>query len=254
MKQSEAIEGIVSAYRSAHLDDKSGYSPETHNFLRQDVILHMYEIMLLFRRAFEISGIGMEDLQAARCLEVGCAWGFRLNQLLGFNLQPSQLAGIDLIPEYIDRARATFPRMNFSVMSATRMEFGDKSFDFSFAAMALSAMLDEAIIDASLDEMCRVSKRFVLLIDNFEPAHEDRRNGAVFFRGVSPSRIERLAGRPDVKDVRNLGSFWSTDHLPWRIYNALNRLGLDSLSYALAVRAWPRHSHRAYLISLRQAG
>ena len=48
----EAERRVVEAYAAAQLSDASGYSSATHSFMREDVILHMYEILMLLRQAF----------------------------------------------------------------------------------------------------------------------------------------------------------------------------------------------------------
>lgn len=247
----EAERRVVEAYAAAHLSDAGGYSSTTHSFMREDVILHMYEILLLLRQAFLAMGWRPEDLREKELLEVGCAWGFRLNQLLGFDFVPERLYGIDLIPEYIDAARRLHPGMTFDVMPASRMTYPDARFDGTIAIMALSAMLDPDMVAASLAEMCRVSREFVLVVDNFRSSYEDVRHGAVYFRGVDWRHVAALGHRGDVAEVKELGRFWSTSQLAWKAHAALQRI-VPSLAYAAAIRFPGRHSHRAYLVRLRQ--
>jgi hypothetical protein len=241
----------VEAYRTACLADPAAYSPVNHTFAREDVILLTYEALLLFRQAFLAAGWGPQAMAEKRVLEVGCAWGLRLQQLLGFNLRAENLHGVDLQPSWIEQARATNPNVHWATMSATALSYPDHSFDAAFAVMALSAMLDPAVIDDALAEMCRVSREFLLIVDNFEPGHTDQGRGAVFLRGVDPARIERLARRSDVACVRRLGSFWTTRRWAWKLAARLERLGLGSIAYAVAVRLLAPHSHRGYLVRLR---
>jgi ubiquinone/menaquinone biosynthesis C-methylase UbiE len=247
---SSGTERIVEAYRRACIDRPGGYSSAGHSFTREDVVLQMYEVLLLFRKAFIKAGWDSDALAEKRLLEVGCAWGLRLQQLLGFNTRPDNLYGIDLQDSYIAEARRNHPGIHYAVMSATEMSYADGTFDASFAVMALSAMIEPAIIDASLAEMCRVSRRFVLVIDNFEPSYQNTAEGATFFKGVERGRVEKLASRHDVRAVTVLGSFWTTRRTAWRLVSALSRVGLGSLAYALVVRLLAPHSHRAYLVEL----
>ncbi|HEU4698110.1 MAG TPA: class I SAM-dependent methyltransferase [Gemmatimonadales bacterium] len=242
----------IAAYRAAHLGDAGGYSATTHSFMREDVVLHMYEIMLLFRRAFTSLGWTPAAVGEKRLLEVGCAWGLRLAQLLGFGFAPEHLHGLDLLEPYITEARRRHPAMRFEVGSATAMTAAAGAYDVSCAVMTLSAMLDPATIDAALAEMCRVSREGVIIVDSFDPRQEDERHGAVYFRGVAPAHLERLRARPDVADIVLLGSFWTSSRLVWRLHGLLRRLA-PSLAYAVAVRWLAPHSHRGYLIRLRPA-
>jgi hypothetical protein len=246
----EAERRAVEAYGAAQLSDAGGYSSATHSYMREDVILHMYEILMLLRQAFLAVRWRPEELREKELLEVGCSWGFRLNQLLGFDFVPERLHGIDLIPEFIEAARRLHPSMNFEVMSARRMTYPDRRFDGTVAIMALSAMLQAEVVNEALAEMCRVSRDFILVIDNFRRNYEDARHGTVFLRGVDRGQIAALAHRPDVAEIRELGSFWSTSRFAWKAYAALRRIA-PSIAYAAAIRMPGPHSHRAYLVRLR---
>jgi ubiquinone/menaquinone biosynthesis C-methylase UbiE len=251
VEEDSRILKIIEAYQKVHLSRMNGYSPVNHSFLREDVLLQMYEYMVVFRKAFLAVGWNNTDLQKKRVLEVGCAWGLRLNQLVGFNFQPENMYGIDLLEPYIEEAKSFNTSINYEVMSATQMRYDDRYFDFSFACVALSAMLDEEIIDQALSEMCRVSKDFVLIIDNFDSSHEDQRDGILYFKGVDQKRIEKLTSRSDIASVTEIGSFWGTSAAAWRMYGLLKKLKLESIAYSVAIRMLSKHSHKAFLISKR---
>ncbi len=250
--QGLGTETIVEAYQKAHLNNPDGYLPENHSYMREDVILHMYEIMLLFRKAFLANGWSAREMGEKKILEVGCAWGYRLNQLTGFDLHHENLCGIDLLPQYVEMARRRYPGIRFEQMSATQMSFDDNSFDFSCAVMALSAMLDPKVIDDSLAEMCRVTRHSVLIVDDSNPAHENRRDGALYFKGIDPSRLQKLVDMGLAESVRELGSFWSTSATAWKLNSVLRKVGLESVAYAVAIRTLARHSHKAWLIKLNK--
>jgi ubiquinone/menaquinone biosynthesis C-methylase UbiE len=246
----DKIHNIVEAYEKALLLGEGGYLPATHSFMREDVILQMAEYMQLFRKAFLAGGWKNTDLRDKRVLEIGCAWGLRLVQLLGFDFQPANMYGIDLLQPYINYAKSNNPLVNYEVMSATAMSFEDRFFDFSFACVSLSAMFDGEVIDSALAEMCRVSKDFVLVIDNFEPSYEDRRNGVLCFKGVDQTHLEKLNRRADVASVTQIGSFWTTSKTSWIMYRALKKIKLESIAYAVAIRMLARHSHKAFLVKM----
>jgi ubiquinone/menaquinone biosynthesis C-methylase UbiE len=241
---------IVDSYRQACIDRPGGYSSAAHCFTREDVVQQTYEVLLLFRKAFLRAGWDADALPQKRVLEIGSAWGLRLQQLLGFNMNPDNLFGVDLQQSYVEEARRNNPAMHYEVMSATDLAYADDSFDASFAVMSLSAMIDPAVINRSLAEMCRVSRNFVLVIDNFDPTYENAAGGATFFKGVERSRIEELSRRPDVRRVLPLGSFWTTSRAAWKLAALLSRVRLGSIAYALAVRLLAPHSHRGYFVEL----
>jgi ubiquinone/menaquinone biosynthesis C-methylase UbiE len=251
VEEQAGILKIIEAYQQVHLSCKDGYSPVNHSFLREDVLLQMHEYMLLFRKAFLAIGWDSTDLQGKRVLDVGCAWGLRLNQLLGFNFQPQNMYGIDLLEPYIQQARRFNTSVNYEVMSATEMRYNDRYFDFSFACVALSAMLNEEIIDRALSEMCRVSKDFVLIIDNFDPSYEDHRDGILYFKGVDQRQIEKLTSRSDIASATKIGSFWTTGRMAWRVYSLLKKFQLESIAYSVAIGMLAKHSHKAFLIRKR---
>jgi ubiquinone/menaquinone biosynthesis C-methylase UbiE len=239
-------------YQQAHFSDGAGYQLHNHNFSREDVILQMYEYMQIFRKSFSLVGWNSRDLSSKKILEIGTAWGLRLNQLLGFNLSPANMFGIDIQEEYIQQARQLNPSMTFEVMSATEIQYPDKHFDCSFACVAMQAMMDDAIITQSLSEMCRVSREFILVVDIFDPKYSDERNGTVYLKGVDIKHIEELAGTEVVDKVNLVGSFWTTSTAAWRIFRFLSKIGFSTIfSYALAINHLTKHSHKAFLIKLK---
>jgi ubiquinone/menaquinone biosynthesis C-methylase UbiE len=83
----------------------------------------------LFARMLDRAGI---QLDGARLLEIGCGNGYGLS-LLAERFRPSRLAGIDLMPEQIERARQRLPDLaEVAVGDATRLEFAAESFDAVF--------------------------------------------------------------------------------------------------------------------------
>src|SRR5271157_3689159 len=96
---------IKEAYQKGNLESLIGYYPANHSFFREDVILQMFEYMMIFRKAFQISGWKADDMPKRQILEIGFGWGLRLTQLLGFNLLPNNLYGIDLLEPYVHEVR-----------------------------------------------------------------------------------------------------------------------------------------------------
>jgi hypothetical protein len=141
--------------------------------------------------------------------------------------------------------------MTFEVMSAGKMTYPDAHFDGAIAVMALSAMSDADMVAESLDEMCRVSREFVFIVDNFRLGYEVARHGSVYLRGVDPRQVLALASRSDVAEVKQLGRFWSTSRIAWKVHAALKRI-VPSVAYAAAIRLPGGHSHRGYLVRLHQ--
>ncbi len=243
----------INRYHQAHFSDENGYQPNNHNFAREDVILQMYEYVQVFRKAFLMAGWSNKDISSKKVLEIGSAWGLRLNQLLGFNLRPINLFGIDIQEEYIRQARQLNPFISFEVMSATEINYPDKYFDCSFVCVALQAMMDDTVITQSLSEMCRVSREFILIVDIFDPKYSCQRNGAMYLKGIDLKHIKDLEDVDTVEQVNLIGSFWSTNKLSWLVYRLLNKIGFPTLmSYVFSVVLFPKHSHKAYFVKLRK--
>lgn len=243
----------LEAYRRAHHDRADGYGPARHNFLDPDVRLLNHEVMGMFGRAFERLAWGHGETADKRLLEVGCAWGLRLHQLLGFGFRPSHLLGVDLYQPWLGYASQWVPGPALGLMSAARLGLVDRCFDVTCAVMSLSAMLERDVIQRALMEMCRVSREALIVIDNFDPRHEDRRNGALYLRGVDPLLVTSLVEHPRVTAVERLGRFWTCSRRAWRLRHLLARAGLGAIAYGLAIGLLARHSHRAYLVRLSAA-
>lgn len=242
----------ITRYRNAHFSDQNGYQSFNHNLMREDVILQMYEYSLIFQKSFSKVGWNNKNIPSKRVLEVGSAWGLRLNQLLGFNFAPKNLFGIDLQQEYIDQAKLLNPFINNEVMSATDIHYPDNYFDCSLACVVLQAMIDDETIEKSLSEMCRVAREFILIVDIFNSEYTATRNGSVYLKGVDIQHIKKLQAADMVEKVYLMGSFWTMNNIFWRLYRLLNRIGLTTISYAIAIRLLAKHSHKAYLIKLRK--
>jgi ubiquinone/menaquinone biosynthesis C-methylase UbiE len=246
------VQDCIDRYQNAHFSDEDGYQPSNHNLMREDVILQMYEYAQIFQKAFSRADWNSRNIPSKKVLEVGSAWGIRLNQLLGFNFHPAQLFGIDLQKEYIAQAKSLNPLINYEVMSATNILYPDRFFDCSLACVVLQAMIDDEIISKTLSEMCRVTKDFVLVVDIFDSKYSAQRNGSVFIQGVDDRLILDLKTNPRVEQVHLISSFWTTNGFLWKIYRLFNRIGLSSISYALIIRLLAKHSHKAYFIQLKQ--
>jgi len=111
-------------------------------------------------------------------LEVGCNIGANL-----LNIAPeypeNQLAGIDVNPHVIERAEQLLPKGVFKIASVLDIPFDDNEFDVVLSdAMLLYITPKE--IDKALDEMTRVTKKGIILVERF--AKKDKIVGRVWGR------------------------------------------------------------------------
>lgn len=107
----------------------------------------VYQSRQEFERALIkwLKHLGVASAGHLRALEIGCGSGGVLLQLLRLGFQPRNIAGNELQPELVERARETLP-------AATRIYAGDASdlalldgeFDIVIQSLVLSSILDDS--------------------------------------------------------------------------------------------------------------
>ena len=90
-------------------------------------------------------------------LDLGCNWGYVLNELRG-------TTGMDINPENIEKAKREFPSRHWMVGDITKDmgQFGHDSYAIVVLADVLEHLTKEDIIGV-LDEVLRISRRKVLI-------------------------------------------------------------------------------------------
>src|SRR5262249_26795708 len=93
-------------------------------------------------------------------IEIGCGSGYYSEVFA--TLLPNGVAymGIDYSEPMIARARAQYPETCFEVADATRLPYGNESFDIAFNGVSLMHIVDYA---AAIAEAARVSSRYCIL-------------------------------------------------------------------------------------------
>lgn len=102
------------------------------------------------------------SLRSQNVLEVGCSSG---NDLKLFS-KDLDVSGVDPNESAIRKAGQNLPHFKFRVGSITDLPFEDSTFDFVFARNVLNH-IDSSDIEKSLNEMFRVSRRYVLNVEFF---------------------------------------------------------------------------------------
>lgn len=132
---------------------------------------------------------GIESLTGRKILDIGCGRGQALRRFLEFDADPSHLYGMDLIDEYLARARALSPHFCFVHLNAAELPFGEASFDIVHQATVFSSLLDPLMRQTTASEMLRALKSdgLILWYDFFlnNPRNRD-------FRGVGRKEIHKL--------------------------------------------------------------
>ena len=183
------LERIAAAYERRRSDRR--VPTDRYSAFNAATLLHMHSLergmLALLKRE------GITDLSASRILDVGCGSGGQLRRFIDYGAQPANLAGIDLLPERIERARALNPAIAWTLGSGHELPYADASFDLVTSFVLFSSILDEALCRRIAAEMWRVLRPGgVIVCHDF--AYNNPRNPAV--RGFSPAAVRRVFARP----------------------------------------------------------
>ncbi|HEY6339361.1 MAG TPA: class I SAM-dependent methyltransferase [Candidatus Sulfotelmatobacter sp.] len=99
---------------------------------------------------------GLRSLADLRILDVGCGKGATLRQYLEYEADPSQLWGIDLLPEFAKKARLSSPHLRIACATASCLPFADGSFDFVSQSMLFTSVLNPEVKCQIAHEIDRV--------------------------------------------------------------------------------------------------
>ncbi|SRR6266436_3235986 len=124
-----------------------------------------------------------------QCLEVGCGAGGWLSDLLAWGPRQSDLHGIDISRERIERARELFPAADIRLDDAVEMPWDDGAFNLVIASTVFTSILDQSVRRLIASEITRVlAPRGALLWYDF--AFNNPRNQSV--RGINRKEIRNL--------------------------------------------------------------
>jgi ubiquinone/menaquinone biosynthesis C-methylase UbiE len=102
---------------------------------------------------------GLYPLSHTKILEVGCGQGSWLREFIKWGAVPSNLTGIDLLQERIEKARQLCPQeVELRCGNASNLPFHDKTFDIVAQFTVFSSILDVSMKKALAGEMRRVLK------------------------------------------------------------------------------------------------
>jgi pseudaminic acid biosynthesis-associated methylase len=118
-------------------------------------------------------------------LEIGCGSG---NNLRWLDDGRRRVVGVDVNRTALDELAARVPRAESLLAPARRLPFGDGQFDLVVTAGVLIHQPDEALADV-MAEMCRCSRRWILMAEYFAPTREE-----IPYRGVDGALFRRDYG------------------------------------------------------------
>jgi len=97
-------------------------------------------------------------LRECRILDVGCGYGGLLGWFHERGVPAENLFGLDLLPNRINAARATYPEFTLLHANAERFDFPDESFDLMAAFTVFSSILDFGMASNVAENMRRALK------------------------------------------------------------------------------------------------
>jgi SAM-dependent methyltransferase len=101
---------------------------------------------------------GLLPLTDRRILDVGCGYGHFLDVLRALGASPTNLHGIDLLPERIEIARSQYPDIDFQVANAEALPYVDSSFDLLLVFSVFTSVLDPSMRTNIAAELRRVRR------------------------------------------------------------------------------------------------
>ena len=120
-----------------------------------------------------LGDLGFASLRDVRLLEVGCGTGNWLRRFVLWGATPSNLSGIDLLPDRISAAReSTAPGVHLGIGDAAALNFPDGAFDIVFQSTMFTSILDARVRSSAALEMLRVLKPggTIIWYDYFVPS------------------------------------------------------------------------------------
>jgi len=97
-------------------------------------------------------------LQERRIIDIGCGVGTWLLDFIQWGADPANLAGVDLMPARVERARQRVSQADLRIADASNLPWPDESFDLVSQFTVFTSILDPALKRAVAGEMLRVLK------------------------------------------------------------------------------------------------
>ena len=125
----------------------------------------------------------LKEFEPFNLLELGCNVGPNLN-LIRRNYSGIGLAGIDVDSRLIEIAKDKLKDVDFRVGNITKLPWDTQSFG-AVLADAVLMYLNKDDVKLALDEIERVARKGVIIVDRFDESLEGVRNGDVYARNYT---------------------------------------------------------------------
>lgn len=101
---------------------------------------------------------GLFPFEGRRIADIGCGTGTWMLEFIQWGAAPADLAGLDLMPGRVARARERVPQADIRVGSAAALPWPDGAFDLVSQFMLFMNIFDTVLAAAAAKEMLRVLK------------------------------------------------------------------------------------------------
>lgn len=193
----EAIEAENQRVRAAYARRRQLVPPTRYARTDPFVLCSSHEREKQMAKLFRSEGL--TTLTGLQILDVGCGRGAMLRQLLDYGAEPERLAGIDLLEENVNVARALTPNLRIVCGSATHLPFPDACFDLAIQFTLFTSVLADDVKYAIAAEMKRVLVPGGLVLW-YDFRVSNPRNPDV--RGIGKREIARLFEGFELKTAR----------------------------------------------------
>jgi ubiquinone/menaquinone biosynthesis C-methylase UbiE len=159
-----------------------------------------------------VAGI-LEGNDFESILEVGCQWGENLKAIKK-KFPDKKIKGVDINKNIIDEAKEFVDGVEFEFGDATKLDIPDKSFDVVFTN-ALLCMLTEKDFDMALQEIIRIARKYIILVELYHPG---QRIGYIGTSGRLVANYEQILKENELELKMRKIRYDEWDVEPWITY------------------------------------
>lgn len=102
--------------------------------------------------------VNRQNFSNQQILEVGCGRGHQIGEYIRWGAWPENIAGIDILPEFIEEAQRRYPKTSLQIGSALELPYADGSFDIVSQSTVMSSLPENSQRSVLAKEMVRVLK------------------------------------------------------------------------------------------------
>lgn len=128
-----------------------------------------------------LKNLNLKEVEGNSILEVGCGIGDLLKMAAQY--RPKEIFGVDNELEALEVARNYLSDIDcdLSLACIDKLPFPDQSFDYVFAVFEMQ-YLPDGNLEAAVNEICRVSRQWVILVE--ETAMEKEEEEGIIYRPI----------------------------------------------------------------------